>query len=91
MPDIPFCPNGIAKLVDSLKLISSCEIDGINAKILKNMKSNVSTILCHTFEQDEEWCRKIREWARLFQSLKKVRHLCATVIAPFHLLVFVLS
>ena len=51
MPDITFCSNGIAKLIDSLKLTSSCGIDGINAKMLKNTKSIVSTLLCHIFQQ----------------------------------------
>lgn len=51
MPDITFSQQGIAKLIDSLKLTSSCGADGINAKMLKNTQPIVSVILCHIFQQ----------------------------------------
>nr|XP_054925289.1 uncharacterized protein LOC126527880 isoform X2 [Dermacentor andersoni] len=51
MPDITFCPYGIEKLIDSLKLTSSSGVDEINVKMLKNTKTNVSAMLCAIFQQ----------------------------------------
>lgn len=51
MPDVIFSPQGIQKIIESLKLTSSCGIDGINAKVLKNTKEITSVILSYIFQQ----------------------------------------
>lgn len=51
MNSITFSPNGIASIIDSLKLSSSTGVDEINTKILKNTKNISSVILTEIFSQ----------------------------------------
>uniref|UniRef100_A0A6G5ABZ4 Putative endonuclease/reverse transcriptase n=1 Tax=Rhipicephalus microplus TaxID=6941 RepID=A0A6G5ABZ4_RHIMP len=43
--------EGISKLIHGLKLSTSCGVDNINSKVLKNTSASSSQILCHIFQQ----------------------------------------
>lgn len=49
--EIRFDANGIAKIIDSLKLISSTGIDEFNVKLPKNTKTAPSFLLLHIFQR----------------------------------------
>lgn len=51
MVDVIFSPQAIQKIFESLKLTSSCGIDGVNANVLENTKEITSVILSHIFQQ----------------------------------------
>lgn len=51
MENITFDANGIVTIIESLKNSSSCGIDGINAKVLKNTKHITSLFLRLIFQQ----------------------------------------
>lgn len=51
MPAINFCANGILSIIEKMKLSSSAGMDGINSKILKNVKESASLFLALIFSQ----------------------------------------
>lgn len=55
-------PNGIIKIIDSLKISSSAGVDGINSKFLKSTKHNCSIILAKLFQQSLEQSNIPDDW-----------------------------
>lgn len=62
MPEITFSPEGIVKIIESLKITSSAGPDGINSKVLKNTKCITSVILSHIFQQSLSCSTLPHEW-----------------------------
>lgn len=62
MPKIEFNSEGIVKVINQLKNSSSCGIDGINAKILKNTKHVCSSILSIIFQQSPDTGEVPLDW-----------------------------
>lgn len=62
MESISIDPDGIAKLIESLKVSTSAGIDNINSKILKNTKEISKEILCLLFNQSLSTGAIPREW-----------------------------
>lgn len=91
MPDITFCPYGIEKLIDSLKLTSSSGVDEINAKMLKNTKTNVSAMLCAIFQQSLSSGVVPEDWrvGKIVPVPKKGPPSLCSSYRPFHSPVFV--
>lgn len=62
MSPVVFESVGIVKIIDSLKLTSSCGIDGINAKFLKQTKNYSSIFLAKIFQQSLNSGILPRDW-----------------------------
>lgn len=51
MSPISVTAEGICKLIHGLKVSTSCGVDNINSKVLRNTSASSSQILCHIFQQ----------------------------------------
>lgn len=87
MPKIEFSSEGIVNVINQLKNSSSCGIDGINAKILKNTKHISGSILSIIFQQSLDTGEVPLDWriGKVIPVFKKGDRLSAGNYRPISL------
>ena len=62
MWDITVDPKGVAKLLDGLNFHKASDMDGLNARVLKEYIDKISSILALIFNESLAWGNVPDDW-----------------------------